>query len=92
MPTSVGRSLTPSPSQTHVDGPPNRSVPMRLALNFPGPLLICCSCLCPEFALPLSVWLDSSWIGLLLHWQAELRTACRLENPMCRPERHESTV
>jgi hypothetical protein len=65
---------------------------MRLALNFPGPLLRCCSCLCPEFALPLSVWLESSWIGLLLHWQAEFRTACRLENPMRRPERRESTV
>lgn len=91
MPTSVGRSLTPSPSRTSVDGHPNRSVPMRLALNFPGPLLLCCSCLCPEFALPLSIWLDSSWIGLLLHWQAALRTACQAETLM-RPERRESTV
>jgi hypothetical protein len=41
---------------------------VRLTLwNFPGPLIHLCSCFCPEFALPLSIWLSCGWIGLRLH-------------------------
>jgi hypothetical protein len=44
--------------------------------NFPQLLLFWCVCLCPEFVLPLSIWLSSGWNGLLLHWRADLRKAC----------------
>lgn len=48
----------------------------RLTLwNFPGSLMHLCSCFCPEFALPLSIWLSGGWIGLRLHWRAELAAA-----------------
>jgi|HubBroStandDraft_5_1064220.scaffolds.fasta_scaffold85095_3 hypothetical protein len=39
--------------------------------NFPKPLIHLCSCFCPEFALPLSIWLSCGWIGLRLHGRAE---------------------
>ena len=44
--------------------------------KFPGPFFSWCYCLCPEFALPLSIWASSGWIGLPLHWQAETNEAC----------------
>lgn len=47
--------------------------------KFPGPFFSWCYCLCPEFALPLSIWASSGWIGLPLHWRAELNEACPSE-------------
>lgn len=48
----------------------------RLTLwNFPGQLMQLCFCFCPEFALPLSIWLSCGWIGLRLHGRAELAAA-----------------
>jgi hypothetical protein len=47
--------------------------------NFPQLLQIWCAFLCPELALVLSIWLSSGRRGLLLHWRASLRTACRAE-------------
>ena len=48
--------------------------------NLPQLLLTWCACFCPEFALMLSVWLSGGWNGLLLHWRADLRAACRVES------------
>jgi hypothetical protein len=50
--------------------------------NFPQILFYWCACFCPEFALPLSIWLSSGWNGMLLHWRAEFGTACRLGGAM----------
>ncbi len=33
-------------------------------------LMDCFYCVCFWFSLPLSIWLTSGWIGVLLHWQA----------------------
>lgn len=64
----------------------------RLTLwNFPGPLIHLCSCFCPEFALPLSIWLSSGWIGLRLLWQAEL-AAAGLPRRVMRSEARRLTV
>jgi hypothetical protein len=64
----------------------------RLTLwNFPGPLIHLCSYFCPEFALPLSLWLSCGRIGLLLHGQAEL-AAAGLPRRAMRPEGRGSTV
>lgn len=48
--------------------------------NFPQLLLLWCACFCPEFALPLSIWLNNGWHGLLLHGRAALRVAPRAGN------------
>jgi hypothetical protein len=40
-----------------------------------------CACFCPEFTLPLSIWLNGGWNGLLLHWRAGLRATCRMGRP-----------
>ncbi len=48
--------------------------------NFPGPLFHLCSCICPEFALPLFIWLNCGWMGLFLHGQAGFRAACPAGN------------
>jgi len=42
-------------------------------------LLSWCICICPEFSLPLSVWHNSGWNGLLLHWRAALCSARQME-------------
>jgi hypothetical protein len=31
---------------------------------------------CLWISLPLAVWLSSGWIGLLLHWRADLDAVC----------------
>lgn len=49
-----------------------------VVFTFPEILLTCCVLICPEFFLPLSVWLTGGWNGLLLHWRAGLCTACRM--------------
>jgi hypothetical protein len=51
--------------------------------NFPGVLLMWCALLCPEFLLPLSVWLSSGWNGLLLHWRADLCAARQMGKKGC---------
>ena len=38
-----------------------------------------CTCYCLWFSLPLSIWLSSGWIGLLLYWQALSGAACLVE-------------
>jgi hypothetical protein len=43
--------------------------------NIPRVLVFWCNCCCPEFSLPLSIWLNSGWSGLLLHWRSGLGTA-----------------
>jgi len=52
-------------------------------LNFSPILLSWCICICPEFSLPLSVWLNSGWKGLLLHWRAALCSARQVERKGC---------
>jgi hypothetical protein len=46
--------------------------------NFRETLAYWCVCFCPEFALLVSILLNSGWDGLLLHWRADLRKACQL--------------
>ncbi len=77
MPTSIGeipdRSTHPRPTKM---GNAIGACDVRLTVwNFPGPLIHLCSCFCPEFALPLSIWLSCGRIGLRLHWRAELAAA-----------------
>jgi len=31
------------------------------------------------FSLPLSIWLTTGWVGLIFHWQAISKMACRME-------------
>jgi hypothetical protein len=38
-----------------------------------------CMFYCLWFSLPLSIWLSSGWIGLLLYWQALSDAACLVE-------------
>ena len=38
-----------------------------------------CSIYCLWFSLPLSIWLSSGWIGLLLYWQVLSGATCLLE-------------
>jgi len=63
------------------DGPWDLIVRLRAALgaSFFGRLMDCFYCLSLWVSLPLSVWLASGWIGLLLHWQALSGAACLLE-------------
>jgi hypothetical protein len=50
--------------------------------NLPQVLLCWCACFCPEFALPMSIWLSRGWNGLLSHWRAESRAACQRGSAM----------
>jgi hypothetical protein len=45
-----------------------------------------CSFYCLWFSLPLSIWLSSGWIGLLLYWRALSSTACLLERLIGKPK------
>jgi hypothetical protein len=46
-------------------------------------ILLCwCAFFCPEFALPLSIWLSSGWDGMLLRRRAESGAASRLGGGM----------
>lgn len=56
-----------------LDSPVSR----RIGANIPGRWI--CAFYCLWFSLPLSIWLSSGWIGLLLYWQALAGTACLLE-------------
>jgi hypothetical protein len=40
-------------------------------------------CICPEFSLPLSVWLNSGWNGFLLRWWADLCAARQAGRKEC---------
>jgi hypothetical protein len=42
----------------------------RFGTSLPGRLMDCFFRVCFWFSLPLSIWLTSGWIGLILHWQA----------------------
>jgi hypothetical protein len=46
-----------------------------------------CTFYCLWFSLPLSIWLSSGWIGLLLYWRALSGVACLVEGftPKQRP-------
>jgi hypothetical protein len=46
--------------------------------NLPQILLYWCACFCPEFALLLSIWHNSGWSGLPLHWGAAVPAARRM--------------
>jgi hypothetical protein len=46
----------------------------------------CFFCLSLWFSLPLSIWLSSGWVGLLLNWQALSGAACLLEKITCKQE------
>jgi len=63
------------------DGPWDLIVRLRMKLgnNVSGRLMDCFYCLSLWFSLPLSIWLASGWIGLLLHWQALSGAACLLQ-------------
>ncbi len=63
------------------DGPWNMVARMRGALGdgFWGRLMDCFYCLSLWFSLPISIWLASGWMGMLLHWQALSGAACLLE-------------
>ena len=41
---------------------------------------------CLWLSLPLSIWLISGWIGLVLHWQAELGPVCLLARALPKPQ------
>lgn len=43
--------------------------------NLPGRLIASLHGFCLWFSLPLAIWLSSGWIGLILHWQADLGAA-----------------
>ena len=77
VPTSIGeipdRSTHLRP--TRMGNESERAMARLTLWNFPGPLIQLCSCFCPEFALPLSIWLSCGRIGLRLHWRAELAAA-----------------
>jgi hypothetical protein len=45
-----------------------------------------CSLYCLWFSLPLSIWLSSGWIGLLLYWQALSGAACLVERFRGKPK------
>jgi hypothetical protein len=92
VPTSIGESLTAVPiSDPRGWGPQSERAMARLTLwNFPGSLIHLYSSFCPEFALPLSLWLSCGWIGLRLHVQAELDAAGLLWRVM--PEEYRSTI
>lgn len=38
---------------------------------------------CLWFSLALTIWLSSGWIGLLLHWQADLDAVCPWKERRC---------
>ena len=40
---------------------------------------VSCRFYCLWFSLPLSIWLNSGWIGLLFYWQVLSGAACLLE-------------
>ena len=64
------------------DGPGDLIVRLRFRLGggFFGSLMDCFFCLSLWFSLPLAFWLGhSSWIAILLHWQALSGAACLLE-------------
>src|SRR6266568_7342426 len=62
------------------DGPWDSLAKLRLKLgsSILGRLMDCFYCLSLWFSLPLSIWLSTGWIGLLLHWQALSGAACLL--------------
>lgn len=66
---------------THGAGPfeAERAMAQPTLSKLPQLLLSCCIFLCPEFALPLSIWLCNGWSGLLLHWRADLCAVCQME-------------
>lgn len=45
-----------------------------------------CSFYCLWFSLPLSIWLSSGWIGLLLYWRALSGTARLVERRIGKPK------
>jgi hypothetical protein len=47
---------------------------------------------CLWLSLPLSIWLISGWIGLVLHWQAELSAASLLERITVKPPRFRQVI
>jgi hypothetical protein len=49
-------------------------------------LMDCARTFCLWFSLPLSIWLNSGLIGLLLHWQALTYRACLLEKVIAKLE------
>jgi hypothetical protein len=53
---------------------------MKLGTNIFGRLMDCFYCLSLWFSLPLSIWLASGWIGLLVNWQALSGAACLLQS------------
>ena len=63
------------------DGPWDLLVHFRAKLGNSvfGRLMDCFYCLSLWFSLPLSIWLASGWIGLILHWQALSGAACLLQ-------------
>jgi len=63
------------------DGPWDLLVHFRAKLgnNVFGRLMDCFYCLSLWFSLPLSIWLASGWVGLILHWQALSGAACLLQ-------------
>lgn len=63
------------------DGPWDLVAGVRAALGdgFWGRLMDCFYCLSLWFSLPISIWLASGWMGMLLHWQALSGAACLLE-------------
>jgi hypothetical protein len=57
--------------------PPLTGGPLRFRRG--APLRWICSFYCLWFSLPLSIWLSSGWIGLLLYWQVLSGAACLVE-------------
>jgi hypothetical protein len=49
-------------------------------------------CLSLWASLPMTIWLNSGWIGLLIHWQALSRVACLLQSAMISLQPAFSTV
>lgn len=50
-----------------------------------APLRWVCTIYCLWFSLPLSIWLSSGWIGLLLYWQVLQGVACLVEKLVGKP-------
>jgi hypothetical protein len=50
---------------------------LALIASIPSRLIAGIHHFCLWFSLALAIWLSSGWIGLLLHWQADLDAVCQ---------------